>query len=296
MAMESIDNATVIEFSAQVHVAAQQAKARLRPYTMIRPMSGKSFAYDGIGQVEATEVIGRHQPQSFSDINHNRRKIARRRFVLTLPIDAADVRSVLLNPEGEYAAACARAMERVYDRIVAAAMFADVLTGEDFATTVSYANDGGATVTATAGLTYAKLLEIGKFFIDNEVGTDVPEKLLFGISGDEHSALMSEIELVSGDYSANYSVDKGRMTNAAGLDLVLFGGGVSKPVLDVTSGVRTCFAMSSRAMCVGLSKDMTLKVEDRPDLVETKQVTIVFDFGAVRTEGKQIAKVTTTDA
>ena len=296
MAMESIDAATVIEFSAQVHVAAQQAKARLRPFTQIKPMSGKAFAYDGLGQVEASEVIGRHQPVVFGDLNHNRRKISRRRFVLTLPIDASDVRSMLLNPEGEYASACARAMERVYDRIVVEAMFAAVLTGEDFATSVTAANDGVSTVTATAGLTYAKLLEAGKNFIDSDVGTDVPEKLLLGISGDEHSALMQEVELVSGDFSSQYAIDKGRMVNAAGFDLVLFAGGATRPVLDVTGGVRTCFAMSSRAMCVGLSKDMTLKVEDRPDLVETKQVQIIFDLGAVRTEGKLIQKVTTTDA
>lgn len=296
MAMESIDAATVIEFSAQVHVAAQQAKARLRPYVQLKPMHGKAFAYDGIGQVEASEIIGRHQPVVFGDLNHNRRKISRRRFCLTLPIDASDVRSMLLNPDSEYAAACARAMERVFDRIVVEAMFAAVLTGEDFATSVTAASDGVATVTATAGLTYAKLLEIGKGFIDNEVGTDIPEKILFGISGDEHSALMSEVELVSGDYSANYAVDSGRMKNAAGLDIVLFAGGVSRPVLDVTGGTRTNFAMSSRAMCVGLSKDMTLKVEQRPDLVETHQVQIIFDLGAVRTEGKLIQKVTTTDA
>ena len=295
MAMESVDNALITQFSDAVHVAAQQIRARLRGSVSIKQMTGDIFAYDGLGSIEAAEVIGRHQPVAFSDIEHKRRKIARRRFVLTLPIDASDVRGMLLNPQSEYAAACARAMERVFDRIVVQAMFANVLTGRDMGTSVSFASDGGVTVNATAGLTYEKLLEIHQGFIDEEVGTDAPEKLLFGISGDEHTDLMSELELVSGDFSRQYAVDKGRLVMANGLDLVLFAGSVAQPILDVSAGVRSCFAMSTRAMCVGMSKEMGLKVEERPDLVETTQVQIVFDLGAVRTEGVLIQKVTTTD-
>lgn len=295
MAAESVDNALITQFSAMVHVAAQQSRSRLRSLVQIKQMTGDIFAYDGLGPVEAAEVIGRHQPVSFSDPDHRRRKISRRRFVLTLPIDASDVRGMLLNPQAEYAQACARAMERVFDRVVVEAMFAAVLTGRDMGTSVTFANDGGLTVDATAGLTYEKLLEIIKNFIDNEVGNDSFEQLVLGISGDEHSSLMQEIELVSGDYTRQFAIEKGRLVNAAGLDLVLFAGGVSRPVLDVTAGVRSCFAMSTRAMCVGMSKDVEIKVESRPDLIETTQVQVIFDLGAVRTEGKLIQKVTTTN-
>jgi hypothetical protein len=294
MSVEQIDNALVTQFSGEVHVAAQQMKARLRGKVKLKAISGENFAYDGLGPIEAAEIVGRHQPVNFSDINHLRRKLSRRRFTLTLPIDAADVRGVLINPSSEYAAACARAMERVFDRVVIEAMFASVLTGRDFGTTVTFASEG-STVTATAGLTYEKLLEINQNFIDEEVGTDVPESLLMGISGDEHTDLMQELELTSGDYSRQFSVDKGRMQMAAGLDLIHFGGAVNSPLLSVSSGTRSCFAMSNRAMCVGISKDISVKIESRADLVETTQVQLVFDLGAVRTEGVLIQKVTTTD-
>src|SRR3990167_8647942 len=190
MAGELIDNALITQFSDSVHVAAQQMKARLRDAVIVKPMMGDIFAYDGLGAVEAVEQIGRHQPVVFSDANHTRRKIARRRFTLTLPIDASDVRGALLNPQSECAAACARAMERVFDRIVVEAMFAAVLTGRDMDTSVTYANDDGTTVNATADLTYEKLLEIGQTFYDDEVGTDMPERLALLVSGDEHTALM----------------------------------------------------------------------------------------------------------
>lgn len=295
MAMETIDAAQITQFSDSVHVAAQQMKARLRGKVVVKPMSGDVFAYDGLGPVEAIEQAGRHLPVHFSDITHTRRKITRRRFTLTLPIDASDVRGALISPQSEYPGACARAMERVFDRIVVEAMFAAVLTGRDFGTSVTFANDDGDTIAATAGLTYEKLLEATRLFIDDDVNTEIGESMSLGISGDEHSALMQETELVSGDFSRQYAIEKGRMINAAGYELVHFAAAATNPILAVSGGVRDCFVMSSRAMCVGMSKDMAVTVERRPDLVETTQVQIVFELGAVRTEGKLIKKVQTTD-
>jgi len=294
VANDLIDNALVIQFSDHVHVLAQQMESRMRPFVEVRPMTGDTYAYDGLGPVEASPVVGRQQPVTFSDINHLRRQIARQRFALTLPIDAADVRGMLQNPQGEYAKACVRAMARVFDRVVVGCLFSSVLTGRAMSTTVTAANDGVTTVTATAGLTYAKLIEINKNFMDNDVGNDVPEQLVMGFAGNEYSALMQEVELVNDLYSQHYAIDKGRMAEAAGIKLVPFAANAPKPVLSVASSVRACFAMSTRGCCVGMSKEFSLKVEPRPDLIEVTQVQIIFDLGAVRTEGVLVQQVNTT--
>lgn len=294
MAGELIDNALVIQFSDHVHVLAQQMESRLRPFVEVRPMSGETYAYDGLGPIEASPVVGRQQPVQFSDINHLRRQIARQRFALTLPIDAADVRGMLQNPQGEYAKACVRAMARVFDRVVVASMFATVYTGRTMGTAVTAANDGVLTVTATSGLTYAQLIAIRKNFMDNDVGNDVEETFVMGIAGNEYTSLMQEVELVNDLYSQHYAIDKGRMAEAAGIKLVPFAANAPKPVLSVASSVRACFAMSTRGICVGMSKEFQLKVEPRPDLIEVTQVQIIFDLGAVRTEGALVQQVNTT--
>jgi hypothetical protein len=295
MANESIDNALVIQFSDQVHVAAQQSKARLRPLAVIKQMKGDYFAYDGLGLAEAAEIIGRHQPVVFSDIEHKRRKISRRRYALVLPVDASDVRGALINPQSEYAMACARAMERVFDRVVYEAMFATVYTGRDMDTAVSFSSDGGDTVNATAGLTYEKLLELRQSFMDDEVGNEMPVVIGMGISGDEHTALMKETELISGDYTRQYVVEGGEIQKAAGFNLIKFAGAITRPILTVSGGTRNCFAVAQGGMCVGMSKEMEISIDKRADLHETTQVAIVFELGAVRTEGVLVKKVTTTD-
>lgn len=296
MSAATIDRNLIIQFSDMMHVKAQQIKARLRPYVKIKPMSGDVFAYDGLGQVEAREVNGRVQLTQFDDIESLRRKITRRRFVVTLPIDDMDVRALLLDPEGAYAEACVRAMERVFDRVGIEAMFASVLTGRDFETTVTAANDGVVTVNATGGLTYEKCLEIRKNFTNNEVGTDIPEQFVFGMSGDEEDQLMKEVELISGDFSSGFAVDKGSLDRVVGMKALVYGADVANPLLAVASTTRDCFAMSTRALCYGMSKEFSIKIEPRPDYIDTKQVQIVGILGAVRTEGILIQKVQTTTA
>lgn len=292
--VQSIDQALTIEFSDMVHHEAQQMQSRLKPYLNIKQMSGDVFAYDGLGRVEAREVNGRVNPATFDDIDHNRRKISRRRFVVNLPVDASDVRGALLNPEAEYAKAVAAAMMRQYDRVAYQAAFADVKTGRDFENTVTFASDGGLTVDATAGLTYEKLLEVKQNFIDNDVGIDENEKIFLTLAGKEHTQLMQEEELISGDFNREFVVEKGKITQALGMELVLFGGNATNPILGVSGGVRTLLAASSRGICLGVSKEMSIKIEDRPDYIETKQVQVVMEIGAVRTEGALVQKVTTT--
>jgi len=290
----SEDAHLITEFSAMMHVKAQQIKARLRPFVRVKPMQGDDFAYDGIDTVEARELFGRYEVQQFDDINHTRRKIGRRRFVVTLPIDASDVRGRMTDPQGDYAEASTRAMERQFDRVGVEAMFADVSTGRSFGTTVAFAADGGSTINATAGTTYEKLLEIRKFWTNNEVSTDNNENLLFLNTGTEEEALMQEIELISGDFTRRSVVDGGRISEGVGLKFITWGADVPNPILNVTGGTRDCAAITGRGLCYGMSKDFSIKLEERSDLVETKQVTIVGELGAVRTEGPLVQKFQTT--
>lgn len=294
----TVSEHAIIQFTNEVHVRMQQKQSRLQPYVKMKQMTGKAMAYDGLGTVELQELNGRYQAVQFSEMEHWRRKITKVRFGATLPIDKTDVEERLTDPQSGYAEALAYAAKRQIDRVAIAAMFADVKTGEDFENTVTAANDGVLTVDATAGLTYEKLLEIHQNFIDNEVGNEMATRLVMGITGDEHTDLMSEAELTSGDYSRQYVVDQGYIQKATGIDMVRFaanGAGGANPILPVSGGVRGSFCMAEGAICMGISRAWEIKIEPRNDLYDTTQVKITGVLGAVRTEGKLIQRVNTTD-
>jgi hypothetical protein len=294
MPMETIDKALITQFSDNMHVVAQQTKARMRPYAVVLPIKGDRFAYDGLGDVEARELTGRFNQTQFDDIEFFRRKIVRRRFVVTLPIDEMDVEAMMTEPTSKLAEACTRAMERVFDRIYAEALFADVATGRDFETTVTFASDGGLTVDATGGLTLAKMLAVQQNWIDGEVGNDMPVQKALGISGGENTTLLQLATLTSRDYTNNMQLDDGEIKKAVGMTLVKFGASARKPVLSVSAGVRSCFAVATGAVAVGVARGWRVTIKDRPDYVDTKQIQVTGILGAVRTEGKLVQKVTTT--
>lgn len=295
MPMETIDTNLITQFRDRLHLKAQQKQSRLQKVALVLPISGDRFAYDGLGDVEARELTGRFNKSEVDDIEFFRRKITRRRFVVTLFVDEMDVEGMLSNPQSTLAAQCTRAMERVKDRLIVEAALADVQTGRDFETTITATADGVLTVNATAGLTVAKLLEIQQNWIDGEVGNDEDMEKFLTITGDEHTAMLNIAQLTSGDYSRQFALEKGSIQWAVGLRLVKFGASVRKPVLQVVGGTRNCVAMVENAVALGIARDIRVTIKDRPDYVDVTQIQVTGIFGATRTEGKLVQKVTTTD-
>jgi hypothetical protein len=293
-----IDPVKVTQFSDMIHVAAQQTQSRLKPYMKLRTFDkGEDMAYDSIGQVTGQIQNTRFQPIVHSAPVWGRRKIGKDRFYCAIPIDDLDKLDAICDPQSEYHTVAAAELRRFMDRISIAAAFADVLTGKNFGTTVDATTDGVLEVDATAGLTYEKLLEADENFIDNEIGNEAPAKKLICITGQEHTALMKETELTSGDFSRQYSIEKGVMQSALGFDLLKFGGRGGSPMIEVNEDdERLCPVISEGGICVGIQREFFVEVEKRTDLLNTWQLVISSIAGAVRTEGKRVQLLKTTAA
>lgn len=292
---QQIDTAMAIQFADQVHLNGQQMKTRTRDKVTTVPMRTQDMTVETLDSLEAVEITSRHQKTQGQDIVHGRRRIRMREFRCTIYLDNKDEVSVLIDPERQYAAAVARAMYRQFDRISLDAALASVYTGKDMTTLLTAAQDGVVTVDATAGLTYDKLLEVQQNFIEREIGTEMEEDIYMAASGEEHTDLMQETELTSGDFSREYVVDKGRIQRAAGIQMTYFGGKVTNPLLAVSAGnVRSCIAWASGAIQIGLAKDAEVYVDIRPDLNRAKQVQAVLMLGGVRKEGARVQQINTT--
>lgn len=295
MVMESVSDHNTVKFQDTMHVKAQQVRARLRPYVEIQHVKGEAAYYDGIGPIEAQELFGRHNESIPSDIEHFRRQIPLREFGVTIWSDLTDIENRLSDPQGSYANAVMMAMERRFDRTVIEAALADVKTGKAGGTTVTFAGGGGLTVTATGGIDETDLLAMHQNFIDAEIGIDNGRKIVLPITGDEHTALLGRTNIISGDFSRQYALEQGELVRAYGVDLVKFGAAVANPMLPVSGGVRTTFALSEGGIAVAIGREYKVTVKDRADKYNVTQLQITGRMGAVRTEEKRVQKVTTTD-
>lgn len=292
---DQISTALAIQFADQVHTNGQQMKTRTRERVEVVPLTTQDKTVETLDSLEAIEITSRHQKTQGQDIVHGRRRLRMREFRCTIYLDNKDEVGVLIDPERNYAASVARAMYRQFDRIVVEAALATVYTGRDMTTAVTASSDGVVTVDATSGATYEKLLEIGQNFMDYEIGTEVEESICLLHTGEEHTDFMQETELTSGDFTRQFAIEKGKIVNAAGIDLIGFGGKVSNPILSVSAGnVRSCIALAEKGIQVGLAKDAEVYVDIRPDLNRAKQVQAVLMLGAVRKEGVRVQEFKTT--
>lgn len=294
---ETINNVTARAFSDMVHHTQQQTQPRMRDWVEVRKFGkAEDYAYDSLGQVDARELDARYNRVQWTNIEWSRRKIGKRRFAVELPIDMQDVDNMLLNPQGEYVRACVNAINRRFDRTVIEAAFADISTGKQFATNVTFAAEGGLTVDATGGLTLPKILEGGRNFKNNEVGTETKVPLAIVYGGDEEATLLQIAQLTSRDYTSQFGLENGQLTNVCGFTPILYGDSVLNPMLPfVAAGTRTCMLMAKGAVCVAIAKEFDVKVQPRTDYIDTDQVIITMTMGAVRTEAKLIQKLNTTD-
>ena len=275
----SWDTVQITEFNAALDVQEQQMNSRLLPYVVRKSINGDDFAYDGITEVQAYHANGQNPDIQPTQVSFPRRKMSRDRVVVTLLVDDKDVRGMLTDPQSQLAQLCIAAIERETDRIIYDAMFATVYTGRNFATSVSYSSDGVASVDATAGVVYEKLLEIRANFMDAEVGNGQPLSIAMGISGDEHTDLMSEVELTSGDFTSQYVIQSGTISRAVGIDLIPFGAGstITDPILETVSGERISFALSNKGVALGISLERKVEVNTDTSDKASKQKTRATD-------------------
>jgi len=290
-----IDNVLITQFTNLLHVQAQQMKTRLMGRLPLIPMTGDEWAYDGTGVLAARTVNERNPKVDPVNPEFTRRRMLRDRIVVELIVDNRDVRGMFEDPNSKLVRDCLFAIYRKADKIGIEAMFADVATGRRFTGTTTFSGGGGQTVTATSGLTYAKLLEIIANFRKKEIGIDVPEEIIIGLTEQEETQLFNITQLTSGDFSRNYVVDKGKVVQVMGMDLICFGSDVDNPQLSVAGGVRDCFALSTMGMVYGMSKEFAVQViPNYPGYIESTYIQVLGEIGAVRTDELRAQKVTTT--
>jgi hypothetical protein len=296
----TIDQSLVIQFGEMVHLLAQQMGSRTKGKVRETSVRGNQFTYERMDQVQAIEVTTRHADTVAQDIAHSRRGGTMRDFRATLMLDEPDNLQVLIDPSRDYAESVARAMMRQYDYLVLNNALATVYTGRNLTTPVDAEDDGVLTVEASAtGLTFDKLVEIRQNFINNDVGTDLQEDLYLAITGTQHADLMKEVELTSRDFTSFGSssmmgetvIDRGQITKALGMNLIIFAANANNPMLQKTGNTRNCIAFAKSGIVVGMNKDISVRIDNRPDKNNATQMQASMYLDAIRAEGVKVQKV-----
>lgn len=298
---DTLNQTLVTQFTDMVNHEAQQKQSFMRGRVIIKPVTGKKFDYQNLASAgKAKKQQARHEQVSASSPQHSRRGAQISTYYDAWLFDRSDDLQSLIELGNPYVEAMAAMMAREFDRVAVDAALGTVLTGENLTTETTFAGESGLSVTAGSGLNYDKCREVLQQFYSKGVGLGADEKITLYISDVEHSSLLNEIEVISMDYrnGVEAAVNNGRVTNILGMDVVVFPSNPTgdDPILSVSGNDRSCFAAVNTGICVGINSDIEIRVEDRPDLVDSKQVKPIFRLGALRTEPTKVCKVTVTNS
>lgn len=291
---DSISDVEITQFAENVFELAAQTAARTRPYVEMVQVNALDMMLPRLGSIEAQELTERNPVIVPAEAQWDNRRLSAKRIGVAQLLDKWDAKKMLVEPKSPLARRAAQALERYFDKTVLTEALATVYTGRQGTTAVTAASDGVKVVDAKAGLTYEKLLEIDETFQSVEIGTETEVKKVLFITEQEHTQLMKEGTLISGDFSRQYVVDNGKMRKALNFELVIYGSKVANPLLKVVSNVRSCIAMAFGAMKVGITQNWEIEEKDANNRWHSRQILASGIFGAVRMEGARMIEVQTT--
>ena len=300
----SSDQGLLQIFSDNFYLLTQQTKSKFinSGAAFFLPSKGKVINFTRMGRTELVAVSGRNPDKQYVDFSTDNRQMVKSRYTRTFLIDEKDdINELITDPTSAIYETINYAKERTIDRVIAANAVGSVLIGrpDRQTTSLSAANDGVLTVTATSGLTYAKVQEITENFINNDVDYSMFQGSVLAISGAENTDLTSEDEFINNDYIKTDAVGKGVVDSAGTYKTIMFAGSktggitVTNPVLPEASSVRTCMVLAPQSVGVAMEVN-SLRIEQAAGKVGSKEITIDFWIGAMRKEGVLVQKVNTT--
>lgn len=258
-----------------------------------------------IKDTELTEITdkGSNPDKVYEDMKTENRRSVQRRFTKTYLVDNYDKTvNLICDPTSDLFLNLKEAKVRMVDKCAADAAIAPVFIGapNEVATSKTDEQDGVMKIDATTlgAFDYENVISPAiTMFENNYVNCETGVTL--AVSAVEAQGLRNDDKYMNAFYSNQNTVDKGKISNASGFNVVTFAGtqnGVSDialPVLNENEGTRTNLILAPKAIAFAYEIGC-LKVAPSATKVNSFEITIDLWIKAVRRQGKKIIKVLTT--
>jgi len=287
----------VDQFSASVHMLAEQSTSRLRGLAQEEAVEAESFSRDRIGtpQDTANEIMVRHGDTPINDTPHSRRWGFIKSFDVADLIDRQDRVKLLLDPQGPYTQRHGGVMGRSIDDEIIRAALGTVAEGRNGDTTVSLPSDQRLTSNSGSGLTIQKLIDAKEIMDSSEIGMDMPR--FFVTSARGISNLLEDEKVTSADFNTIKALVRGEINEFMGFTFIrserLPIGGKQKDDVgpDPGSDVRKDFAITRGGVILGMAQNPNSVATPRPDKRMAQQIYTWGSWGSLRIEDELVVEV-----
>jgi hypothetical protein len=307
---QSIDQAFVNQYKANVMMLSQQKGSRLRDKVRNESVNAESAYFERLGPATAIKKLSRHSDTPQIDSDHSRRRLTLVDYEWADLIDNEDKVRMLIDPASEYAQAAMWALGRAMDDEIIENALGNAFSGKAGGTTVALvdadklaAHDGSTT--GGVNLNVQTLRAAKQRFDANDV--DPSMKRYMAIQSSQLQSLLGETETTSSDFATVKALVQGEINTFMGFEFVRIerlpraAADITYTVTDGTVGAgtgtitaadsRRCFAWAEEGLLLGVGADMQARISERDDKSYSTQVYVRQSIGATRMEEAKFLEV-----
>jgi hypothetical protein len=280
--------AWVEQFKAYVVHLAQQETSRLRTCVREEMVTGEYHNFERLAATDAVVKTSRHTPTPVLNAEHSRRKLIMSDFLWGDMIDEEDQIRALISYTGAYTQNAAMSMGREWDKLIITAAWGNALETDENRAIQNVALPAGQKIAAgTTQLTISKVTQ-AKYILDsNEIAA---ENRYIVVSAQEIQSMLNTTEITSSDYNTVKALRNGEVDFFLGFEWK------RTELLDTTldaNASRRCLAWQKDSMGLGVGRDVTTKIDQRPDFSYAWQVFAAFSANAVRIQDEGVVEIGT---
>jgi hypothetical protein len=287
-----ITTAFVEQYKANVYHLTQQKGSKLRKAVRTETVTGRNAYFEQLGATSARLRSSRHSDTPRVDTPHSRRRVSLSDYDWADLVDGEDQVRMLIDPTSPYAEAASMAMGRAIDDAIIAAADGTAYTGVSGGTSTAY--DTAMTVDVQirwagvsaddCGLNVAKILEAAKLLGAGNVDPD--EEKWMVVNARQIKSLLMDTRVSSHDYNAIKPLVSGQIAQFGGFNIIP----TERIGTDSNSDDKVLY-WAKGGMLLGLGKDISTKITERPDKNYATQVFASMTVGATRMEEARVGYI-----
>jgi len=279
--MSAPSTAFVKQYQDNIYLLAQQMDTRLRPCVLVDTnFRGEQKFYDQYNADTMTEIMTEYADTPVQSPDHRRRMVTPRFFVSNTLEDPVDALQMLIDPKSTYMQAKIAAAARQTDDVIITALGASAYTGKTGTSTQALTLTvaaGGAGCTKTKILNAKKQLDAGEVEVTDRFAAHTSSQLY---------DLLITTEVTSSDYNVVKSLVEGDISTWIGFKWVR-----SERLTTDGSSARLCYFFQKWGMQLAIQKDVTGRVDERPDKNYAWQVYLKICLGSTRLEEARVVQM-----
>ena len=277
-----ITTAFVNQFSQNIQLLSQQMGSLLRNSVRQETVTGEKAFFEQIGSAVAQKRASRHASTPIMDTPHARRMVTMSDYEYADLVDDQDKIRMLISPESTYGKAEAAAIGRAMDDEIIDALGGTAKTGVSGGTSTALPS-GQKIAHGSAGLTIAKLISAKKIMDQNSVDPSIERYIV--VSPEQIEDLLNTTSVTSSDFNSVKALVNGTVDSFMGFRFI-----TSNRLKDDGTS-RLCYAYAREGVVMALGKDVTAKIDPRPDKSYSTQIYYCSTFGASRMQEEMVVEI-----